>query len=169
METVFSVLETANSFREGKTCWNSVFHSIELPQQETQYSLQALEGGRSILKDFVLGEDLVLFFKRRSDGGFTEDHGPICTMESWPPVSHSSGYDNGTRTSRTRSVRRSTSSRFTREISHTKNYTRSPGSKRTEGSWRWQWPSCVAVEWRRRIRAGGEKLMWWSLFLSCVF
>ena len=44
---------------------------------------------RNTLKDFVLGEeDPELFFKRRSDGDFTEDYGPICTTECLPPVSY---------------------------------------------------------------------------------
>ena len=51
---------------------------------------------RNILKDFVLGEDPVLFFLKGSGGGFTEDYGPICTMECWQLVSYSSGYDVGT-------------------------------------------------------------------------
>ena len=68
---------------------------------------------RNILKDFVLGEDPEQFFKPRSDGAFTEDGGPVCTMECWPPVSCSPGYDIGMRTSRKCS-----------EISHTTNYKR---------------------------------------------
>ena len=88
----------------GETCSNSDSHSIEPPQQEglpalpsTVSSLSILNKrwkecklSRNMLKDFVLGEDPELFFKRRSDGGFTEDYGPICTTESWPSVSYSS-------------------------------------------------------------------------------
>ena len=38
---------------------------------------------RSVLKDFALGEDPELFFKRCSDGEFTDDYGLDCTVESW--------------------------------------------------------------------------------------
>ena len=67
---------------------------------------------RSVLKDFALGEDPELYFKRSPDGGFTDDYGPHCTVESWFPVSPSSGYDVGIRASTKRSLRRSTSTRL---------------------------------------------------------
>ena len=67
---------------------------------------------RSVLKDFALGEDPELFFKRCPGGEFADDYGLNCTVESWSPVSHSSGDDAGTRTLRKRSLRRSTSSRL---------------------------------------------------------
>ena len=67
---------------------------------------------RSVLKDFALGEDPELFFKRCPGGEFTDDYGLNCTVESWSPVSYSSGYDAGSRTSRKRSLRRRSSSRL---------------------------------------------------------
>ena len=67
---------------------------------------------RSVLKDFTLGEDPELFFRQCPDGDFTDDYGLNCTVESWLPVSYSSRFDAGTRTSRKRSFRRSTLSRL---------------------------------------------------------
>ena len=98
----FSGLETANSLGERETCWNSVSHNTEPPQQEGLPSLATAASSlsvlykrwkdgklsRNILKDFVLGEDPELFFRRRSEGDFTEDYGLNCTVESWPLVSY---------------------------------------------------------------------------------
>ena len=115
----FSGLGTANSLREGETCWNSVSHSIEPQQQEelstsdlsgfiTQYSLHSLERRERSPGTFwrISSWEKIpnCSTKRRSGGGFTQDYGPICTMECWQPVPYSPGYDVGTRTSRKRSM-----------------------------------------------------------------
>ena len=81
---------------------------------------------RNVLKDFAVGEDPELFFRRCSGGGFTDDYGPNCTVESWSPVSYSSGHVVGMRTSRKRFMRRSTSSRLKRARSGTPRTTEGP-------------------------------------------
>ena len=67
----------------------------------------------------MLKEDPELFFRRRSEGDFTDDYGLNCTVENWPLVSFSFGYVVGLRTSRKGSLRRSTSSRLKRARSGT--------------------------------------------------
>ena len=128
-------------FREGETCWNPLSHSNEPQQQEELPSLASAvsslnilykrwkEGtlSKTILKDFVLGEDSEQFIKRRSDGGFTEDYGPICTKGCCPPVSYTSGYDVGTRTPRkTFSYEEHLFKVDEKEISHTTRSTKGP-------------------------------------------
>ena len=142
----FSNLETPNALREGETCWNPFSHSIEPQQQErlpplasAVSSLSILykrwkEGtlSKTILKDFLLGEDPEQFLRRRSQCDFTDDYGLNCTVESWQPVSYSSGHDVGTRTSRKRCIRRSTPSRLKRARSGTPRTTQGlvPGEPR---------------------------------------
>ena len=130
LSSKFWKVRNANSLGEGDTCWNPFSHSIEPPQQEGLSILykHRKEGklSRNILKDFVLGEDPELFFKRRPDGSVTEDYGPICHVDCWQPVSYSSGHDVGTRILRKHSMRRSPCSRLVRERSRTPRTTKGP-------------------------------------------
>ena len=167
----FSGVRNANSQREGETGWNPFSHSIEPQQQEGLPSLASAVSSLSVLykrwketlsrnslKDFVLGEDPELFFKRGSDGGFTEDYGPICTMECWQPAKKSPGYDIGTRTSRKRPVRRSASARLVRERSHTTNYKRAPEPRGvSDGNGRCAWVLTGGDGSERVVKSSGSE------------
>ena len=139
----FTNLEPSNSLRDGEKCGDSVsgfFPSLSsavssLNMLYTHWKERKL--CRSVLKDFALGEDPELFFKRCPGGEFTDDYGLNCTVESWSPVSHSSGYDAGTRTSRKRSLRRSTSSNLKKARTGT--------SRTMEGPWFQVNRRCVAM------------------------
>ena len=111
----FTNLAPSNSLGDGEKCGDSISGSFpslssavsSLNMFHTHWKKRRL--CRSVLTDFAAGEDPELFFKRCPGGEFTDDYGFKCTVESWSPVSYSSGYDAGTRTSRKRSLRRSTS------------------------------------------------------------
>ena len=87
----FTNLEPSNSLRDGEKCGDSVSGSFpslssvvsSLNLLYTHWKERKL--CRSVLKDFALGEDPELFFKRCPGGEFTDDYGFNCTEESWSP------------------------------------------------------------------------------------
>ena len=128
----FTYLEPSNSLRDGEKCGGSVsgsFPSFSAAVSCLKMLYKHSKGRKlfsSVLKDFALGEDPELFFKRCPDGEFTDDYTLNCTVESWPNVLHSSGYGVGTRTLRKRSLRRSASSRLKKARTVTSRTTKGP-------------------------------------------